>query len=75
MTEINQILNEKLVNSRAAAHCLNLPLYLLSDPKERRRIGLPHYRVGKMVRFKVSELMTWLQEKEEVDSQKDLPNA
>jgi hypothetical protein len=61
MTDINQILNERLVDAREAAHCLNLPMYLLSHPKERQRIGVPHYRVGKMVRFKVSELMDWLQ--------------
>lgn len=61
MTDINQILNERLVDAREAAHCLNLPMYLLSHPKERQRIGVPHYRVGKMVRFKVSELMDWMQ--------------
>jgi len=61
MTDINQILNERLVDAHEAAHCLNLPMYLLSHPKERQRIGVPHYRVGKMVRFKVSELMDWMQ--------------
>jgi hypothetical protein len=38
-----------------------MPLYLFTHPKERERLGLPHYRVGKMVRFKVSELMEWMQ--------------
>ncbi|MFY9138795.1 DNA-binding protein [Zwartia sp.] len=61
MNDVNQILNERLVDARKAAHCINLPLYLLSHPKERQRIGVPHYRVGKMIRFKVSELMAWMQ--------------
>ncbi len=61
MTIVDQILNERLVVAREASHYLNLPLYLLTHPKERQRIGLPHYRVGKMVRFKISELMAWLE--------------
>ena len=42
------------------AHCLNLPMYLLTHPKERARLGIPHYRVGKLVRFKLHELETWM---------------
>jgi len=38
----------------------NLPEYWLSHPKERRRRGIPHYRVGKLLRFKASELERWL---------------
>ena len=60
MTDVNQILTERLVDAREAAFCLKLPMYLLTNPKDRQRIGLPHYRVGKMVRFKVSELMAWM---------------
>ena len=26
-------------------------MYLLTHPKERARLGIPHYRVGKLVRF------------------------
>ena len=60
MTDVNQILTERLVDAREAAFCLKLPMYLLTNPKDRQRLGLPHYRVGKMVRFKVSELMAWM---------------
>ena len=60
MTDVNQILTERLVDAREAAYCLKVPIYLLTHPKERQRLGLPHYRVGKMVRFKVSELMAWM---------------
>lgn len=62
-TITNQILTERLIGARQAAYNLNLPLYLLSHPCERLRIGVPHYRVGKMVRFKMSELMVWMHER------------
>ncbi|MEY3740440.1 MAG: hypothetical protein RLZZ192_1116 [Pseudomonadota bacterium] len=60
----NPILAERLIDVREAAYFLNLPMYLLTHPKERERIGVPHYRVGKMVRFKLNELMDWMKEKE-----------
>jgi hypothetical protein len=57
---VDSIRGERLVSAKEAALCLHLPVYLLAQPKERKRLGLPHYRVGKMVRFKVQELMDWL---------------
>jgi hypothetical protein len=53
-------LGERLVDAREAALCLNLPAYWLTHAQERRRLGLPHYRVGKLVRFKLSELADWI---------------
>ena len=50
----------KLVSAREAAAAINLPMYLLTHPKERARLGIPHYRVGKLVRFKLHELETWM---------------
>jgi hypothetical protein len=35
-------------------------MYLLTHPKERQRLGIPHYRVGKLVRFKLQELEAWM---------------
>jgi hypothetical protein len=57
---------DRLVNVQEAAHCLNVPTYLLSHPKERKRLGVPHYRVGKLVRFKLHELMCWIESKQGV---------
>jgi hypothetical protein len=54
------MLGERLVDAREAALCLNLPTYWLTHAKERRRLGLPHYRVGKLVRFKLDELADWI---------------
>ncbi len=75
MTDVNQILTERLVDAREAAYCLKVPIYPLSHPKERQRLGLPHYRVGKMVRFKVSELMAWMQAKAEAEAKGESSDA
>jgi hypothetical protein len=75
MTDANQILTERLVDAREAAYCLKVPIYLLTHPKERHRLGLPHYRVGKMVRFKVSELMAWMQAKSEEEAKGESSDA
>ncbi|MGV0989786.1 MAG: DNA-binding protein [Betaproteobacteria bacterium] len=75
MTDVNQILTERLVDAREAAYCLKVPIYLLTHPKERQRLGLPHYRVGKMVRFKVSELMAWMQAKAEAEAKGESSDA
>ena len=57
---VNDVLRERLVDAREAAHCLNLQMYLLTHPKERDRLQVPHYRVGKLLRFKLGELMVWM---------------
>lgn len=59
-SSITDVLGERLVDASEAAHCLNLPMYLLTHPKERERLGIPHYRVGKLVRFKLQELEAWM---------------
>ena len=59
-SSITDVLGERLVDASEAAHCLNLPMYLLTHPKERQRLGIPHYRVGKLVRFKLQELDAWM---------------
>ena len=38
----------------------NLPTYWLSQAKERQKRRIPHYRVGKLVRFKPNELEAWI---------------
>ena len=53
------LLAERLIDAREAALSLNLPMYWLTHARERQRLGLPHYRVGKLVRFKLRELLDW----------------
>ena len=59
-SSITDVLGECLVDASEAAHCLNLPRYLRTHPKERQRLRSAHYRVGKLVRFKLHELETWM---------------
>ena len=58
---VDHVLGEKLVDARSAAMSLNLPTYWLSQAKERQQRRIPHYRVGKLVRFKLGELLAWMQ--------------
>lgn len=57
---VSHVLGEKLVDARSAAMSLNLPLHWLVQKQQRKRRGIPHYRVGKLVRFKIDELMVWM---------------
>lgn len=57
---VSYVLGEKLVDARNAAMSLNLPLHWLVQKQQRKRRGIPHYRVGKLVRFKICELMAWM---------------
>ena len=57
---LNTVLGEQLIDARQAALMFNLPTYWLSQAKERQQRRIPHYRVGKLVRFKPSELEGWI---------------
>lgn len=59
-TPLNQVLGEHLIDVRQAALMFNLPSYWLSQAKERKARRIPHYRVGKLVRFKPNELEAWI---------------
>jgi len=59
-TSLDQVLGEHLVDTRQAALMFNLPIYWLSQAKERQQRRIPHYRVGKLVRFKPGELQAWM---------------
>jgi hypothetical protein len=59
-TALDQVLGERLIDTRQAALVFNLPSYWLSQAKERQQRRIPHYRVGKLVRFKANELEAWI---------------
>lgn len=59
-TPLHQVLGEQLIDVRQAALIFNLPSYWLSQAKERKQRRIPHYRVGKLVRFKTAELEAWI---------------
>ena len=50
---------EPMVSAQHAARTLGLPLHFLTKPRSRTSKRIPHYRVGQMVRFRMSELTTW----------------
>lgn len=52
---------EPLVDARVAAYTMNLPMYYLTNAKQRAKLGIPHYHLGRMVRFKLSELTSWIE--------------
>ena len=50
---------EPFVDAREAAYTMNLPMYFLTHAKQRDRLAIPFYRLGRSVRFKLSELADW----------------
>ncbi len=59
-SSVEHVIGEKLVDARSAAMSLNLPLHWLAQKQQRKHRGIPHYRVGKLVRFKPNELEAWI---------------
>lgn len=54
-----QFNNPSFLTAREISAKIDIPLYLLTHPGERKKSGVPHYRVGKMVRFKLDEILDW----------------
>lgn len=50
---------EPMVGARAAHEALRIPLQWLNNKVERRMRGVPNYRIGHLVRFRLSELEQW----------------
>lgn len=53
------VVGEPFVDAREAAYTMNLPMYYLTHAKQRVRLAIPYYRLGRSVRFKLSELADW----------------
>lgn len=66
--------NPSFLTAREIAAKIDVPLYLLTHPSERKKSGLPHYRVGKMVRFKLDEILNWARQRTvEMESKNQAP--
>lgn len=50
------VAGELFVDAREAAYTMNLPMYYLTHAKQRMRLAIPYYRIGRSVPFKLSEL-------------------
>lgn len=55
------VIGESFVDAREAAYTMNLPMYYLTHAKQRDRLAIPFYRIGRSVRFKLSEISAWQQ--------------
>ena len=55
------VVREPFVDAREAAYTMNLPMYYMTNARQRTKLRIPHYRIGRMVRFKLSELAQWQQ--------------
>ena len=50
---------EAMVDARHAARALNLPFHYFMRPASRKLHRIPHYRIGRAIRFRLSELASW----------------
>lgn len=41
------------------AAATSLPAYMLTHPQVRESLGIPHARVGRLIRFRLDEVMAW----------------
>jgi hypothetical protein len=53
------VVREPFVDAGEAAFTMNLPMYYLTNARQRSKLRIPHYRIGRMLRFKLSELSAW----------------
>ena len=51
--------DEPMVAARAAHQALCIPMQWLNNKVQRRVRGVPHYRIGHLVRFRLGELEQW----------------
>ncbi len=49
----------RLISSEDAISVTKLPAYYFTDAEVRKQLQIPHYLVGKLVRFKLDELRQW----------------
>jgi len=50
---------EPMIDAKQAAASLRLPYYWFADPAMRSKYRIPHYLLGGLVRYRLSELSAW----------------
>ena len=55
----NDFSDEPMLKAQHASTALNLPLYYFTHCAKRKELGLPFYRVNRLVRFRLGELHQW----------------
>ena len=56
---MNTKTNEPMIDGREASIALRLPYYWFRDPTARSRCRIPHYVLGGLIRYRLSELSQW----------------
>ena len=51
--------HELMIDAKQSSVALRLPLYWFSDPGMRAKYRIPHYLIGGLVRYRMSELHAW----------------
>jgi len=61
MTDTNTLTNaiEPMIDAKQAAAALRLPYYWFADHAMRSKYRIPHYLMGGLVRYRLSELSAW----------------
>ncbi|CAJ0781093.1 hypothetical protein LMG18090_01275 [Ralstonia mannitolilytica] len=68
---------EPMIDAKQAAAALRLPYYWFADHNMRARYRIPHYLLGGLVRYRLSELAAWVAtaavRRREADAGADVP--
>lgn len=59
---------DPMIDAKQAAAALRLPYYWFADPTMRNKYRIPHYLMGGLVRYRLSELSAWAARGESEDS-------
>ena len=51
--------DEPMIDAKQAAAALRLPYYWFADNSMRAKYRIPHYLLGGLVRYRMSELSAW----------------
>ena len=65
------ITSEGMVDARQASYALRLPYYWFSDRTMRSTKRIPHYLLGGLVRFRMSELTAWAESASALQARKE----
>lgn len=47
------------MSARQMAYATGMPMYVLTHPQVREALGIPHTKIGKLIRFRLEEVMAW----------------
>lgn len=74
-TPVKTVNAEPMVDAARAASTLNLPLYYFTHTPKRLKLGIPHYRMGRAIRYRLSEVAAWHAARSEPNRTEDERNA